>query len=174
MEAQMKTEAERMEDEAKAREVLVHRVPLGKICGGLRLQYFPEGSGNRSTEKKEALLTITELCSDISQEEQQRLGGADVEVSRPDKGRKGTVEVKIVLDQADTLLRKIWSQLEEPCREEGVKRYMIEASTDMSPAKKKSMTALQQARNRVLKLLREEEEEEERIPGGEHYFFLLF
>ena len=39
--------------------------------------------------------------------------GAEVEVSRLEKGRKGTVEVKIMLNQADVLLRKVWSQLEE-------------------------------------------------------------
>ena len=94
--AEMKAEAERMEDAAK--EVMVHRVPQSKVCGGVRLQYFPEGSGNRKTEKREALLTIIDLCPDVSQEDEERLGNAHVEVSRPERGRKGTEEVKIMLE----------------------------------------------------------------------------
>ena len=156
--AEMKAEAERMEDAAKAREVMVHKVPQGKVCGGVRLQFFPEGSGNRKTEKREALLTIIELCPDLTQADEERLGSAGVEVSRPERGRKGTVEVKIMLEQADELMRKVWSQLEVSCREEGVKRYMIKASTDMSPVKEKPKTALQQARTRVVRIVREEEE----------------
>ena len=162
MVVQMKMEAERMGEAAKTREVLVHKVAQGKVCGGLRLQYFPEGSGNRKIEKREALLTIIELCSNLSEKEEQQLGGAEVEVSRPERGRKGTVDVKIVLNQADELLRKVWSQLEESCKEEGVKRYMIEAGTDMSPVKEKPKTALQQARSSVISLLRKEEEEKKK------------
>ena len=64
-----------------------------------------------------------------------------------------------MLEQADKLMRKVWSQLEASCREEGVKRYMIEASTEMSPAKEKPETALQQARTPVVLIMREEEEE---------------
>ena len=157
--AQMKAEAERMEDAAKEREVLVQRVPKGKVCGGLRLQHFPEGAGNRKTEKRETLLTIIDLCNNLSQEEEERLGGAGVELSRPERGRKGTVDVKITLDQADELLRKVWDELEVPCREEGVKRYMVEASTDMSPVKAKPKTAFQQAKSRVVGILKIEGEE---------------
>ena len=86
--AEMKAEAERMEDATKAKEVMVLRVPQGKVCGGVRLQYFPEGSGNKKTEKREALLTIIDLCHDLSQEDEERLGRADVEVSRPERGKK--------------------------------------------------------------------------------------
>ena len=39
---------------------------------------------------------------------------------------------------------------------------MIEASTDMSPVKEKPKTALQQARSRVISLLRKEEEEKKK------------
>ena len=63
---QMKAEAERMEEATKAKDVLVQKVPQGKICGGLRLQYFPEGSGSQKMEKREALLTVIELCSNLS------------------------------------------------------------------------------------------------------------
>ena len=157
--AQMKAEAERMEDAAKEREVLVQRVPKGKVCGGLRLQHFPEDTGNRKTEKRE---TIIDLCHNLSQEEEERLGGAGVELSRPEKGRKGTVDLKITLDQADELLWKVWDELEVPCMEEGVKRYMVEASTDMSPVKAKPKTAFQQAKSRVVGILKIEEEEKKK------------
>ena len=69
------------------------------------------------------------------------------------------MDIKITLDQADELLRKVWSQLEVPYREEGVKRYMIEASTEMSPVKSKPKSAFQQAQRHVVTLLREVEEE---------------
>ena len=161
--AEMRAEAERLEADAQAKEVLVYRVPPGKICGGVRLQGFPECMGNRKTEKKEAILTIIELCNDLSKEEEERLGRANVEVSRPERGKKGTVEVKVMLNDADALLRKVWSQLEVPCREEGVKRYMVEASTQMSPGKEKQKTALQKARNRVGEYLKEEEERNKKV-----------
>ena len=159
MVAQMKAEAEGMEEAAKAKELLVQRVPHAKVCGGLRLQYFPESSGNHKTEKREALLTIIELCTNLSNKEEEKLGGAGIEMFRPERGRKGTVDIKITLDQADELLQKVWSQLEVPYREEGVKRYMIEASTEMSPVKSKPKSAFQQAQRHVVTLLREEEEE---------------
>ena len=114
--------------------------------------------GSKKTEKKEAILTIIELCQDLSQEEEERLGGANVEVSRPERGRKGTIELKLMLNDADSLMRKVWSQLEIPCREEGVKRFMVEASTQMSPAKQKQKTSLQKARDRVGEHLKKEEQ----------------
>ena len=157
MVAEMKAEAERSEAEAEAKEVMVYRVPKGKICGGVRLQGFPEGRGDRKTEKREAILTVIELCQYLSTEEEERLGMAEVEVSRPDRGKKGTVEVKVMLDSADELMRKVWHQLEVPCREEGVKRYMVEASSQMSPVKEKQKTAIQKARSRVADHMRDEE-----------------
>ena len=64
-----------------------------------------------------------------------------------------------MLEHANHLMRKVWSQLEVSCREEGVKRFMVEASTEMSPVKEKQKTAFQQARTRVVKIMKEEEEE---------------
>ena len=159
MVAEMRAEAERLEAEAQAKEVLVHKLPQGKICGGVKLQGFPEGVGKKKTEKREAILTIIELCNNLSQEEEEKLAMADVDVTRPERGRNGTVEVKVMLTNADALMRKIWSQLEEPCREEGMKRFMVEASTQMSPAKEKRKTALHNARNCVVEHMREEEKE---------------
>ena len=157
--AEMRAEAEKLEADTEAKEVLVYRVPQGKICGGVRLQGFPEGTGSRKTEKREAILTIIELCNDLSQQEEERLVKSDVEVSRPDRGRKGTVEVKVMLNNEDELMRKVWSQLEVPCKEEGVKRFMVEASTQMSPAKEKPKTTFQKARQRVGEHIREEEKD---------------
>ena len=64
-----------------------------------------------------------------------------------------------MLENADALMRKVWSQLELSCREEGVKRFMIEASTEMSPVKEKMKTAFQQAMTRVVEIMKEEEKE---------------
>ena len=159
MVAEMRSKAERLEADAQEKEILVFRIPQGKICGGLRLQGFPESMGNRKTEKREAILTIIELCKDLSQEEEERPRTADVEVVRTDRGRKGTVEIKMMLNNEDALMRKVWSQLEEPCMEEGVKRYMVEASTKMSPAKEKRKTAMQSARKSVVEHKKKEENE---------------
>ena len=46
-----------------------------------------------------------ELCPNLSKEDVERLGRAGVEVSRTDRGSKGTLEVKIMLGLADELMR---------------------------------------------------------------------
>ena len=68
------------------------------------------------------------------------------------------IDLKIRMNHADGLMRKMWSQLEKPCREEGVKRYQIEASSPVTPAKVKQPTELQRARARVVEILKEEEQ----------------
>ena len=83
---------------------------------------------------------------------------ADVTVTKLEKHKKGTMDLKIKLDHADVLMRKIWSQLGKACKEEGVKRFQIEASTPASPVKEKPKTELQKARLRVLELLEKEED----------------
>ena len=81
---------------------------------------------------------------------------ADVTMTKSERGKKETVDLKIKLDQADELMRKVWSQLERACKEEGVKRFQIEASSPASPVKEKLKTELQNARLRVRELLKEE------------------
>ena len=155
---QMKAEAEKMEAAEEIKAKMMQKVPIGKIGGGIHLKNFPEGTGDKKKEKREALLTVIATCADLTQEEQERLLGADVTVTKPEKGRKGTVDVKIKLNLADDLMRKVWSHLERACKEEGVKSYQIEASTPASPVKEKPKTELQRARLRVLELLKAEED----------------
>ena len=143
--------------EADKRDGLVPRLEMDKLCGGIFLKNFPEGTGNKKLEKQEALLTVITVCK-LTVQEQERLEGADVTVTRPERRRKGVIDLKISMGQADGLMRKIWSQLEKPCREEGVKRYQIEASSQVTPARVKQLTELQRARARVVEILKEEEE----------------
>ena len=128
------------------------------MCGGIHLKNFPGGSSDKTREKRESLLTVIAACHDLSQEDQERLVEADVTVTKSERGKKGTLDVKIKLDQANELMRKVWSQLERACKEEGVKCYQIEASTPVSPVKEKPRTEFQKARLRVKELLKEEDE----------------
>ena len=157
VEAEMKAEEERMEAASEEKEGLMQKVPSGKMCGGIHLKNFPEGTGIKKRERREALLTVIAACYDRSQEEQERLVKADVTVTKLEKGKKGTVDLTIKLDQADSLMRKLWSQLERACKEEGVKRFQVEASSPASPVKEKPKTELQKARLRVIELLEEED-----------------
>ena len=72
--------------------------------------------------------------------------------------RKGKIDLKIKMDHADGLMRKMWSQLERPCREEGVKRYQLEASSQVTPPKMKHQTGLEKARAKVTIILKMEAE----------------
>ena len=83
---------------------------------------------------------------------------AEIEVTKQEKGRKGIVDVMIKLDQADMLMRKVWSQLQRACKEEGVKSFQIEASSPASPVRERPKTELQRARLRVVELLKAEED----------------
>ena len=55
-------------------------------------------------------------------QEQERLEEADVTMMRPERKRKGKIDLRIRMNHADGLMRKMWSQLDKPSREEGVKR----------------------------------------------------
>ena len=156
-EDEIRADIEQAERDADKRDGLVQRLETDKYCGGVFLKNFPEGTGQKKVEKQEALLTIITACN-LTLQEQERLEDADVTLTRPERRRKGRVDVKIRMDQADGLMRKIWSQLEKPCREEGVKRYQIEASSPVTPARVKQLTGLQRARARVLEILKEEED----------------
>ena len=155
-EAERRTDTEQAEREADKRDGLVQKLAMDKKCGGVFLKNFPEGTGNKKVEVQEALLTVMTACN-LTSQEQERLEEADVTVTRPERRRKGVVDLKITMDQADGLMRKVWSQLEKPCREEGVKCYQIEASSPVTPAKMKQVTGLQRARARVVEILKEEE-----------------
>ena len=160
-EAEMNAEAERMEAAAELKEGLMQKVPVGKMCGGIHLKNFPKGSGEKKREQREALLTVIAACKDLSQAEQERLGEADVTVTKSEKGKKGTLDVKIKLDHEDELMRKVWGKLGRACKEEAVKCFQIEASTPASPIKEKAKTELEKARLRVADLLKEEDDLEQ-------------
>ena len=78
-------------------------------------------------------------------------------VTKSEKGKKETLDVKIKLDHEDELMRKVWGKLGRACKEEAVKCFQIEASTPASPIKEKAKTELEKARLRVANLLKEED-----------------
>ena len=156
VEAEVRAETERAEREAEEKEGLVQRLEANKYCGGIFLKNFPEGSCDKKVEKQEALLTVITACS-LTEQEKERLEEAEVAVTR--SGRKGKVDLKIKLVHADGLMRKVWGQLEKPCREEGVKRFQIEASSQVTPPRIKRLTGFQRARAKVAEIITKEAEE---------------
>ena len=121
-EAEVRAKLYHAEKEAEKRNGLVQRLDNIKSCGGIFLKNFPEGATDKKIEKHEALLTVITACN-LTIQEQERLEEAEMVVSRT--GRKGKIDLKIKMDHADGLMRKLWSLLEKPCREEGVKRYQL-------------------------------------------------
>ena len=85
-------------------------------------------------EKQEALLTVIAACN-LTAQEQERHEEAEVAVTSA--GQKGTINLKIKMGLADGLMIKIRSQLEKPCKEEGERRYQIEASSQVTPPRVK-------------------------------------
>ena len=158
VEAEVRAEIKRAEAEAEEKEGLVQRLETDKYCGGIFLKIFPEGTCDRKMEKQEALLTVITACS-LTEQEQERLEEAEVAVTR--SGRKGKKDPKIKLVRADGLMRKIWSQLEKPCREEGVKRFQIEASSQVTPPRIKQKTGFQIIRKEAEQKAKESNLEEE-------------
>ena len=106
---------------AEEKEGLVPRLDTDKQCGGILLKNFLEGKCDKKMEKQEALLTVIAACN-LTAQEQERLEEAEVAVTAK---QKGTIDLKIKMGHADALMRKICSQLEKPCKEEGVRRYQI-------------------------------------------------
>ena len=154
-EAEVRAETERAVKEAEAKEGLVQRLDSDKQCGGIFLKNFPEGKCGKKMEKQEALMTVIAACN-LTPQEQERLEEAEVAVTSA--GRKGTLDLKLKMVNADGLMRKIWSQLEKPCKEEGVRRYQIEASSQVTPPRVKPQTGFQRARSRVKEIIMKEAE----------------
>ena len=163
-EAESREETERTVKEAEEKEGLVPRLDTNKQCGGILLKNFPEGKCDKKMEKHEALLTVIAACN-LTAQEQERLEEAEVAVTSA--GRKGTIDLKIKMGHADGLMRKIWSQLEKPCKEEGVRRFQIEASSQVTPPRVKRHTEFQRARIRVTEIIMKEEERKAREGGKE-------
>ena len=130
VEAEVRAESEHAEKEAEERNGLVQRLENTKSCGGIFLKNFPEGATDKKIVKQEALLTVISACN-LTTQEQERLEEAEVVVSRT--GRKCKIDLKIRMEHADGLMRKLWNQLEKPCKEEGVRRYQVEASSQVTP-----------------------------------------
>ena len=154
-EAEIRQREERSLQEEEVREGLVQQLASDKTCGGLLLRDLPEGTGNKSKEKQESLLMLI-YASNLGPQEQDRMMNAEVKVTRRERARKGTIDLTLTLAAADGLLRKVWHQLERPCAQEGVKRYMIEASSEMTPVRLKPPTMFMKARAKVKEIIEEE------------------
>ena len=79
--------AEVIEEKSELEEAENDNDNMGKICGGIHLKNFPEDTGEKKREKREALLTVIAACSDLSQEAQDRLVEAEVTVTKPERGK---------------------------------------------------------------------------------------
>ena len=157
-EAEIRIEEERRQLEEEAKEGLVQQVAEDKICGAILLRDMPVGEENKTTVKEEVLLTVI-YASKLESQESDRMRTAEVQIlQRRERSKKGTVDVSITLAEADQLLRKVWRNLEEACRQEGVKKYQMEASSVMSPVRKKPPSVFMKSR----KMAREQIEEEEK------------
>ena len=155
-EAENRREEEKLIQEEEVREGLVQQLAADKTCGGLLLRDFPQGTGDRSREKQESLLMVI-YASNLLPQEQDRMMKAEVKVTKRERARKGAIDITITLEAADGLLRKVWHQLERACTQEGVKRYQIEASSQLTPVRVKPPSMFMKARTRVKEIMDEEE-----------------
>ena len=145
-EAEIRIEEERRQLEEEAKEGLVQQVAEDKICGAILLRDMPVGEENKTTVKEEVLLTVM-YASKLESQESDRMRTAEVQIlQRRERSKKGMVDVSITLVEAAQLLRKVWRNLEEACRQEGVKKYQMEASSVMSPVRKKPPSVFMNSR----------------------------
>ena len=159
-EHRLQEEKERLEEEAQ--EGLVQQVAEDKTCGGLLLRDMPEGEGDKPMTKEEALLTVV-YASRLEEQEVDRLRTAEVKIlPKRERAKKGTMDIKITLEDADQILRKVWRNLEKACKQEGVKRYQSEATSVMSPVRKKPPTVFMKSRIKAREQLEEEQRTERR------------
>ena len=159
-EHRLQEERERLEEEAK--EGLVQQVAEDKTCGGLLLRDNPDGDGEKPMTKEEALLTVI-YASRLEEQEVDRMRAAEVKIlPKRERAKKGTMDLQITLEGADQLLRKVWRNLEKACKQEGVKRYQSEATSVMSPVKKKPSTVFMKSRIKAREQLEEEQRTERR------------
>ena len=157
-EAETRSQEEQAEREVEEREGLTQELDADKVCGGLILKNFPEINSDRKKEKNEALGMVI-IASNLTDNEEERLGEAKVELNRSNRGGKQLLEVRISLEGigADFLLRKVWKQLDRACKQENVKKYQVEACTPTTPPKVKPQTEFQKARERVRELMDKDE-----------------
>ena len=153
-EAETRAEEELADQEEEKRKGWTQELDEEKICGGLILKNFPEITNDKKKEKKEALWMIF-VASNLTEDEEEQLNEAKVEVIRSGK----VVEVRISLEGAgvNILLRKVWKRLEKACKQENVKRFQVEASTPITPPKVKPLTVFQKAREIVKDIMEKEE-----------------
>ena len=114
-EAENRAVEEQEEKEAEEKEGLVHVLEEGKQCGGILLRNFPETTGDRKQEKQEILLTVI-VASNLSDQEQKRMQDAEIVLTRAEKGKKKSLDVKISMPSANALMRKVWNRLERACK----------------------------------------------------------
>ena len=157
-EEEAKVLEEQAERESEKRDGLVQQLGPSKKCGGILLRNFPEREEGKETGSRELLMMVMVLSNLEEEEEQDKLWqNAKVERRKADRGGRKILDLKISLDGEDLLLRKVWRQLEKFCKQEGVKRFQIEARSAVSPAKKKFPTELEKARVKVKQILDKED-----------------
>ena len=159
-EAEFRMEEERLQLEEEAKEGLVQQVAEDKICGALLLRDLPEGDGNKIRVAEEVLLTII-YASKLEGQEAERMRKAEVKIlPRRARSKKDTIDVSITLGEADHLLRKVWQNLEKACKQEGVKRYQMEACSVLSLVRKKPPSLFMKSRRLARELMEAEQKEE--------------
>ena len=84
-----------------------------------------------------------------NEEEEAKVMEAHIEISRSERGGRKTQDLKMFLDNENVLLRKVWRNLEKVCRQEGIRRFQIEAKSKVSPIKKKIPSELEKAKEKV-------------------------
>ena len=102
-------EKEEREEEEKEEGLHMQR-GQDKECGGLVLRNYPEEGGERANEEQE-ILHILQKMSALTKDEITATEDATVTITRPERGRKGTVTLKIMAKGADNTLIKMWSKI---------------------------------------------------------------
>ena len=133
-EEEAKVLEQQAEKEAEKREGLVQQLGPSQNCGGVLLRNIPERVVGKVTEKRELLMMVMVLSNLEEEWEENKLWkAAEVDVMRTERGGKKMLDLKISVEGEDLLLRKVWRKLEKFCKQEGVKRFQVEARSAMSP-----------------------------------------
>ena len=97
--AQEARELDEKEDEERE-EGLHMQLRQDQECGGLVLRNYPEEEGDKTNEEQE-ILYVFKKNSALTEEEIESTKDATVTITRPERGRKGTLVVKIMANNAN-------------------------------------------------------------------------
>ena len=80
-------------------------------------------------------------ASRLNDQEADRMRTAESNIlPRRERAKKGNMDFKITLEGADQLLMNVRRNLEKACKQEGVTRYQLEATSVLSQVRKKPPT----------------------------------